>query len=141
MTKIGEVSFLQAQENGCVRLSIKVPICKDEDIKYKVSAQLYPSFFNGAKLPKVEVMAKTCLLMEGDSEINMEYVIDKPRIWMPEGEGDQHLYNVDFTIKPAGMRMSGGAAALEITKVAPLDEKSYTIRLTTMQVDTIVDMN
>ena len=137
--RISEARFHQIHENGEVTLQIHVKVQKHTPGRYKVSAQVAPSYYNGARLPRVEVQAMTSLLSEDRDELTMTIRIEKPRLWWPNGFGDQNLYDVTLSLKGVGMLSGGGAAALEITKIPPLDEKTYTIGLRTLTISTKQD--
>ncbi len=131
--RIEDVRIRQRHENGAATLRVDVSLEALEQKNYKVSLTLSPSYFNGQKLPATEVLAKTAIVMAGKTGVSMELTVEKPRLWWPNGLGDQNLYRLCVSLKPAGV-MAGGAAAVQITQVKPLDEKEYMVGLRTLTV-------
>lgn len=131
--RIADVRIRQRHEDGRVVLNVETGLEVLEQKNYKVSLTLAPSYYNGQKLPMTEVLAKTAIVMAGSTRLTMELAVENPRLWWPNGIGDQNLYNLHVSLKPAGAA-AGGAAALQITKTEPIDERDYTIGLRTLTV-------
>lgn len=131
--RIEDVRIRQRHENGAVTLCVDVALLMLERKNYKVSLTLSPSYLNGKKLPRTEVLAKTAIVGKESGRLTMELAVDQPRLWWPNGLGDQNLYCLHVSLKPAGV-LAGGAAAAQITKIAPIDEREYTIGLRTLTV-------
>lgn len=131
--RIADVRIRQRHEDGVVTLQVETALEVLEAKNYKVSLTLTPSYYNGQKLPATEVLAKTAIVMAGNPHLAMELAVEKPRLWWPNGLGDQNLYKLHVSLKPAGIA-AGGAAALQITKTEPIDERDYTIGLRTLTV-------
>ena len=131
--RIADVRIRQKHESGRVVLGVETDLEVLEAQNYKVSLTLTPSYFNGQKLPATQALAKTALVMAGRTHLTMELSVEEPRLWWPNGLGDQNLYNLHVSLKPAGAA-AGGAAALEILKTKPIDERDYTIGLRTLTV-------
>lgn len=131
--RIADVKIRQRHEGGAVTLCVETALEILEEKNYKVSVTLTPSYFNGQKLPATEVLAKTAMVMAGTDRLNLELTVEKPRLWWPNGLGDQNLYCLHVGLKPAG-EAAGGAAALQIIKTEPIDERDYTIGLRTLTV-------
>lgn len=131
--RIADVRIRQKHEEGSVTVQVDVALEVLEQKTYKVSLTLSPSYFNGQKLPMTETLAKTAIVMQGSDRLTTEIKVEKPRLWWPNGSGDQNLYRLHVSVKPAGV-MAGGAAAVQITQIEPIDEKEYTIGLRTLTV-------
>lgn len=131
--RIADVRIDQRHGGGAVTLQVETKLEVLEAKNYKVSLTLTPSYYNGQKLPATEALAKTAIVMAGRSQLTIELAVEKPRLWWPNGLGDQNLYKLHVSLKPAGIP-AGGAAALAITKTEPIDERDYTIGLRTLTV-------
>ena len=131
--RIEQVRIKQIHENGEVKLRISTQLHQYESKKYKVSITLGRVYHNNVRIPKIELQAKTGLVMDGCTLNEMELQVEKPRLWWPNGMGDQDLYELTVSLKPAGV-LSGGEAALDITKIEPLDQKTFLIGLREIQV-------
>lgn len=131
--RIGDVRIHQEHRDGRVTVRVDTALCHTAGKMYKVSLTLTPSWFNGQKLPSVEVQAKTAIVMAGQDHITMEIPVEKPKLWWPNGIGDQNLYDLTVSLKPAGT-LAGGAAAAQITKIRPIDSRVYPIGLRTLTV-------
>lgn len=131
--RIEDVRIHQLHENGKVTVSVDVELDVIEERMYKVSLQLSPSWYNGAKLPKIEVQAKTAIVPVGKKHLSTQIEVEKPKLWWPHGLGDQNLYKLEISLKPAGIT-GGGMAATAITQIPPIDAKEYTIGLRTLTV-------
>lgn len=131
--RIADVKIRQRHGEGTVTLRVETALEILEQKNYKVSVTLAPSYFNGKKLPATEVLAKTAMVMAGSDSLSVELIVEKPRLWWPNGLGDQNLYCLHIGLKPAGAA-AGGAAALQILKTEPIDERDYTIGLRTLTV-------
>lgn len=129
--RIADVRIRQHHEGGRVTLRIETALEILKAQNYKVSVTLTPSYQNGKKLPATEVLAKTAMVMAGSDHLSVELTVEKPRLWWPNGLGDQNLYLLHIALKPAGTA-AGGVAALQILKTEPIDERDYTIGLRTL---------
>lgn len=136
--RIADVHIHQIHENGTVVVKTDIRLQIDTESMYKVSLTLVPSWFNGQKLPPVELQAKTAIVMAGQDHITVEIPVEKPKLWWPNGIGDQNLYDLTVNLKPAGV-LAGGKAAAEIAKLAPIDSRVYTIGLRTLTVSQDAD--
>lgn len=126
--RIADVQIHQRYGEGRVTLQVEITLEIFKNQNYKVSMALTPSYYNGQKLPATEVLAKTAIVMAGNTHLKTELVVEKPRFYCSDGQGDQNLYSLHVGLKPAGIT-AGGAAALQITKIQPIDERDYTIGL------------
>ena len=136
--KIEDVRIHQEHCDGSVTVRVDVDLDVLTEKMYKISVTLTPSWYNGQKLPSVEVQAKTAIVMAGQKHITMEIPVEKPKLWWPNGIGDQNLYDLKVNLKPAGV-LAGGAAAAQITQMEPIDKRSYTIGLRTLTVSQEAD--
>lgn len=136
--RISDVCIHQIHEDGSVTVKTDIQLQVDTVSKYKVSLTLVPSWFNGQKLPPIELQAKTAIVMEGQTAITVEIPVEKPKLWWPNGIGDRNLYDLTVSLKPAGV-LAGGRAATEIAKMEPIDSRVYTIGLRTLTVSQDAD--
>lgn len=116
-----------------VTLFIDVDLEVVEAGRYKLSLTLTPSWKNGQKLLATTSKTRTVLVNEGQTHLTLEIPVDEAKLWWPNGLGDQNLYDLALSLKPAGV-LAGGAAALAINKVEPLDTKTLTIGLRTFSI-------
>lgn len=131
--RIEEVRIRQQHEDGRVLVQTEIELAVDTEQMYKVSLTLAPSYYNGQKLPPVELQAKTAIVAAGKNCVTVEIPVEKPRLWWPNGIGDQNLYDLNVKLKAAGAS-GGGKAAAQILEAEVLDERIYTIGLRTLTV-------
>ncbi len=111
-----------------VTLRVKTTICGENASGLKVSLNLAPLFYNGAKLPRIEVQILAGLIPAGENMLVTEIPVKNPRLWFPEELGDRNIYELIVTVKERGA-LGGGEAAKKINEMKPLCEERFNIGL------------
>lgn len=97
----------QTHKINCVDLNITCDINRFKDVDLVVETSV--------KKPSGDILVKNEVMIAGNDKYNVEFRIDNPELWWPNGYGEQPLYEVeikifdngilcDSTIKKIGLR-------------------------------------
>ena len=129
--RISDVKTNQIHEDGKVTLNVSVKFDRPAESRYKISATITHAYCGIKRLLATKSQTKSILVNIGEESKDFSYEIEEPQLWWPNDQGEQNLYNLDVSLKPAGV-MAGGASALEINKIKPVSEKHLTLGLRTI---------
>lgn len=122
---IKEVNTEQKYADDVMNLKVDVSFDKPSEKRYKLTLTVVHAFVGEKKIYASTSLTRSLLINESELGKEVVFQIEKPKLWTSE---EENLYNVDIVLKPAGIP-TGGAAALAINKIEPIDSKTVTIAL------------
>lgn len=131
--RIDRVLTKQEHTDGKVILTVSTLFAKPADKNYKLSVTVQHAWCGTKRVYSTTAQTRSVLVNAGSDRIDITYEIEEPKLWWPNDQGEQNLYDVDISLKNAGF-VGGGNAATEINRQKPLQEKHLTIGLRTLKV-------
>lgn len=132
--RITEVVTAQHHFDDKVVVDVRVVFDKAADKRYKLSTTFQHAWVGTKRLFATQAQTRSVLVNEGSSEINISFEVTEPKLWWPNDQGEQNLYDIDISLKPVGMLAGGGATATAINKIEPLQTAKLTIGLRTISI-------
>jgi len=132
--RIVDVKTIQKHEDGRVSLTVSVAFDRVADKRYKLSTTVQHAWVGKQRVFATQAQTRSTLVNIGDEGLTVTFEIEEPKLWWPNEQGEQNLYDVDISLKPVGMIAGGGANATQINKIEPLCSKHLTIGLRTITV-------
>ena len=132
--RIDDVKTIQKHEDGRVSLTVKVDFDKRAEKRYKLSTTVQHAWVGKKRVFATQAQTRSTLVNIGDDGLTVAFEIEEPKLWWPNDQGEQNLYDIDISLKPVGMLAGGGANATQINKIEPLCSRHLTIGLRTITV-------
>ncbi|MCQ2494244.1 MAG: glycoside hydrolase family 2 protein [Lachnospiraceae bacterium] len=132
--RIEDVKTVQKHEDGKVSLTVQVIFDRVADKRYKLSTTVQHAWVGLKRVFATQAQTRSVLVNIGDEGLTVTFDIEEPKLWWPNDQGEQNLYDIDISLKPVGMLAGGGATATQINKIEPLQTGHMTIGLRTITV-------